>query len=103
MDNLTSLKEMVWKCPTSGCDGYVSFIDKEETPYNDGKSFYGCGETGNMWYKKEDFYADIEEIIEKYSYRKECYMLVDGEWIPNNCNIDGEIIDKEEDRRWDYE
>lgn len=93
-------KDLVWRCPTSGCHGYISFLDKDETPYNDGKSFYGCSETGNMWYKKEDFYLDIENIQKKYSYRKKCYIYKNDEWFPNDCDID-ELIDTEEDRRWD--
>ena len=93
------MSKPVWKCPISGCSGYVSYIDENETPYKDGKSFYGCGETGKMWYKKEDFYKDIEKTIQEYPYRRECYTYIDNEWIPNSCNID-DLIDEEEDKRW---
>ena len=90
---------LVWQCPTSGCHGLVSYLDENETPCKDGKSFYGCSETGNMWYKKEEFYSDIEKIIKAYPYRKKCYTYIDNEWIPNSCDIDV-LIDAEEDKRW---
>jgi len=93
-------EELVWRCPTSGCHGYVSYVNKDETPYNDEKSFYGCGETGKIWHEKENFYAEIEHIIKKYSYRNKCYEYKNNEWLPHDCDID-ELIDLEEDRRWD--
>jgi hypothetical protein len=88
-------KELIWRCPTSGCHGYVSFI----SDYAD-KAFYGCSETGDIWYKKEDFYTDIKNIIKKYSYRKNCYICQNNEWLPKDCDIDN-LIDKEEDKRWE--
>jgi len=93
-------EELVWRCPTSGCHGYVSYISGNETPCKDGKSFYGCGETGKMWYEKEEFYSEIEIIIKKYPYRKKCYEYKNNEWLPRDCDID-ELIDLEEDRTYE--
>ena len=93
-------EELVWRCPTSGCHGYVSYINKNETPYKDGKSFYGCGETGKMWHERESFYKDIENIIKQYAYRSKCYEYKNNEWLPHDCDID-DLIDLEEDKRWD--
>lgn len=93
-------KNIVWKCPESGCHGYVSFISADESPCKDGKSFYGCGESGKMWYEKESFYGDIEGIIKKYPYRAKCYTYKNSEWLSCDCNID-ELIDEKEDKPWD--
>ena len=99
IEKCNNCKELVWRCPTSGCHGYVSYINKNETPYKNGKSFYGCGETGKMWYERESFYKDIENIIKQYAYRSKCYEYKNNEWLPHDCDID-ELIDLEEDKRW---
>ncbi|RUM69400.1 MAG: hypothetical protein DSZ07_04635, partial [Sulfurovum sp.] len=61
---------------------------------------YGCGETGTVWYEKEDFYKDIEKIMQKYPYRKDCYENRDNELLPKACDID-DLIDLEDDERWE--
>ncbi|ENC3010534.1 hypothetical protein ABJW09_003152 [Escherichia albertii] len=44
------------RCPKETCSGIVSYID-------DVPSFWGCGECGNVWFKKNDLYSDIKNII----------------------------------------
>ncbi len=65
------------RTPLSGCLGFVSLIEDE----ND--FFYGCGESGAIWKKKENLFRDIENIIEEYPHRKNCYSLLNNEWVPN--------------------
>jgi len=90
-ENSDFKKELVWRCPISGCHGHVSFVEDFED-----KPFYGCSETGTVWYEKEDFYKDIEKIIQKYPHRKNCYENRDNEWLPKACDIE-DLIDTEED------
>lgn len=75
--NISRKKEVIWRSPISGVLGYVSFVENKE------ESFYGCGETGIVWFEKEEFYKAIEEIIIKYGHRKGCYTKVNDEWLPS--------------------
>lgn len=63
------------RCPKETCFGIVSYID--DTP-----SFWGCGECGSVWFKKDDLYGDIKNIISKYPYRGCVYKVIDGEYFP---------------------
>ena len=51
--------EISIECPIC-VDGIVCYIEDEI----DG-SFYGCGECGNIWRKKEDLFKDIEKTKKK--------------------------------------
>lgn len=53
------------RCPKQGCYGWVNFVD----------DFYGCGQCGNVWFSSDELKSDIEWIIQKYEYRKNCYSL----------------------------
>ncbi|MWP61704.1 hypothetical protein [Gilliamella sp. Pas-s25] len=68
------------RCPKEICTGIVSYI--EDIP-----PFFGCGECGNVWLKKENLYDDIKNIISKYPYRKHAYNIINGEYLP--------VLDKE--------
>lgn len=63
------------RCPKETCSGIISYI-------NDNPPFWGCGECGNVWFKKEDLYGDIRKIISKYPYRKHVYSMVNGDYLP---------------------
>lgn len=63
------------RCPKEACSGIVSYID-------DAPSFWGCGECGNVWFKKDDLYSDIKRIINKYPYRGCAYKIIDDEYFP---------------------
>ncbi|AIP97768.1 hypothetical protein B6B36_00165 [Salmonella enterica] len=63
------------KCPKETCSGIISYID-DEPP------FWGCGECGSVWFKKEDLYCDIKNIIVKYPYRAFAYEILDDEYCP---------------------
>lgn len=63
------------RCPKETCSGIVSYID-------DAPSFWGCGECGNVWFKKDDLYSDIKRIINKYPYRGCVYKIIDDEYFP---------------------
>jgi hypothetical protein len=69
------------KCPKETCAGIVSYI--EDIP-----PFFGCGQCGNVWFKKEDLYNDIKNIIAKYPYRKQAYNIVNDKYLPA---LDSEI------------
>lgn len=84
----------VWRTPVSGINGFVSFIEEE-----DGSNFYGCGESGFIWLTKERFYQSIEEIIEDYAHRADCYKKVGNDWLPSDeepQDID-DLIEAEDD------
>ncbi|EJX0633969.1 hypothetical protein ODD08_004050 [Salmonella enterica] len=63
------------RCPKETCSGIVSYID-------DVPSFWGCGECGNVWFKKDDLYSDIKSITNKYPYRGCAYKIIDNEYFP---------------------
>jgi hypothetical protein len=64
-------------CPVSGCTGTVSYVeDLEERP------FWGCGECGSIWYEEKNLQAEISAIVEKYPYRRKCYVKRGGKWAP---------------------
>lgn len=92
--------EIVWRCPVSGCHGFVSFVEGDSS-----EGFYGCGETGDIWKNKNNFFNEIERIIKLYPYRKASYIKNGSEWLPNDKepnNIDDLIDLEEEDTFKDY-
>ncbi|PIT13117.1 hypothetical protein [Snodgrassella alvi] len=82
------------RCPKETCAGIVSYI--EDTP-----PFFGCGECGNVWFKKEDLYGDIKNIISKYPYRNHVYNIVNGEYLPVPDKEIPSYYDKKVDLEWD--
>lgn len=81
------------RCPKETCTGIVSYI--EDTP-----PFFGCGECGNVWFKKEDLYSDIKTILSKYSYRNHVYNIVNGEYLPVPDKEIPSDYDKKVDLEW---
>ena len=65
-----------YRCPLSGCTGLISHVKlKREKP------FFGCGECGSTWHKKENLFSDISEIVEKYPYRLRSYKKDGTGWL----------------------
>ncbi len=88
-------------CPVSGCHGYVSFIDYDD----DEESFFGCSDSGDVWFEENNLFKDIENIIERYPHRKDCYDLLDGRWLPAEDqpkNIDKLISSEKKDKQDSY-
>lgn len=78
-------KTINYRCPISGCAGWVDYIESgyPETP------FWGCGECGSRWRKKESLFAEISEIVKKYKYRKKSYILQkDGTYLPSDLSAE---------------
>lgn len=72
-------------CPTQGCYGSVTDINI------DGENIFACGSCGNVWHSKQDLDNDITKIINQFSYRRECYVLVNNTY--QNANIDMTIYE----------
>lgn len=75
-------KELV-RCPVSRCSGWVSYVSgspEVETP------FWGCGECGSMWFKRQSLSRDIGDIIKKYPYRSPFYVLENGDYLPSEVH-----------------
>ncbi len=94
-------EELTWRSPISGSHSFVSFIDNPGD-----KAFYGCGETGVVWFNKSNFYKDIELIIKKYPHRANCYEKRGDDWYPSReepSNIDELISSEEKEEIKNYE
>ena len=63
------------RCPIKQCIGWVCEV--EEAP---GKTFWGCGECGNVWRKRAALDKAITKIIKKPPYREGCYVRTDNGW-----------------------
>ncbi|MEH0872581.1 hypothetical protein [Serratia liquefaciens] len=74
---LGTKRDVPFRCPISQCGGWVSQVDS----FEDGE-FWGCGECGSIWRKKETLMKEISLIQKKYEYRKHCYQKVGAEWVP---------------------
>lgn len=86
-------EELTWRSPIPGSHGLVSYIEND-----DEASFYGCSETGAVWFTREAFHRDIEAVIRKYPHRSGFYRKVNNRWYPvaeEPENIE-ELIDSEE-------
>ncbi|MCX4162326.1 MULTISPECIES: hypothetical protein [Paraburkholderia] len=68
------------RCPVSRCSGWVAYVDKSADVE---KPFWGCGECGSMWFKRQSLNRDIENIINKYPYRSPYYDLKNGTYLPS--------------------
>lgn len=88
---MNTRQELTWRSPISGCHGYVSFIEDDQ------KTFYGCGESGEVWFSEESFFKSIEASISKYEYRAQLYEKRGDKWYPSANEPEGidELIDKE--------
>lgn len=70
-----------WRTPISGIKGFVTLEEDIEEKL----TFYGCNETGVIWWEKKNFYKAIEKIINEYPHRADCYKKVGEEWLPNEA------------------
>jgi hypothetical protein len=70
--------DMPYRCPVSHCIGWVVNVDSDDN----GRSFFGCGECGSIWYDKNTLYSEIAQIVKKYPYRKKSYYKKFDKWIP---------------------
>lgn len=62
------------RCPKQGCYGWINFID----------DFLWLWASGNVWFSNDELRSDIEQIIQKYEYRKNCYSLDNVLTVSNN-------------------
>lgn len=65
------------RTPLPGCLGFISELTDDSGP------FWGCGESGAIWRKKENLYRDIEKIIQLYPHRSSAYIKINSEWLAN--------------------
>lgn len=90
-----------WRTPISGVKGFVTLEeDKEEK-----MTFYGCNETGVVWWEKKSFYKAIEKVINECPHRADCYKKVGEEWLPNEAepaNIEELIKEEKKSKLGDY-
>ena len=75
---VTQDNEIPYRCPVSGCVGWVSFVPSS----GEERSFWGCGECGSIWYEEKNLQMEIGRIIAEYSYRKSAYRKEEGNWKP---------------------
>jgi len=82
--------EIPFLCPVSHCGGWVSYVDD----LDGSKSFYGCGECGQVWADRIELENDITASIEIWPYRKSAYMPINsGGWSPVEYkNIPSELF-----------
>ena len=90
--NVETNQQKTWRSPISGSHGFVSYIEDED------RAFYGCSETGAIWYNKDNFFIEIKKIIERYPHRNGFYDFLDGEWYPAENEPDDiiQLIDSED-------
>lgn len=62
-------EEHPYRCPVSGCTGWVSHVRMKRR-----KPFWGCGECGAMWKHQDALFQGITAAIERYPYRARCYV-----------------------------
>ena len=72
-----TFNHLLYRTPISGCDSYVCYVAEHEPP------FWGCGETGAVWFKTTSLFRDIEKIIQRYPHRKAFYIKGEKGWLPN--------------------
>ena len=72
----------LYRCPCSGCTGWVCFVEGHKKAKMKEPSFWGCGECGSFWIKLENLRKEIEAIVKKYPYRKKSYRKLKGAWQP---------------------
>ena len=75
-------RELIYRCPTSGCTGNVVFVDPPIGP------FWGCGECGGEWSTRAAVIANIKLAIGRYPYRARVYVKKQGDLYP--VGLDGE-------------
>ena len=78
-----------FRCPVLGCTGWVCEV--EESPR---KTFWGCGECGNVWRTRDKLEKAITKILKKRAYRETCYERSESGWLP--ADPDQEHPDYEE-------
>ena len=71
-----------YRCPVSGCAGWVCFLEGDRKAKKKEKPFWGCGECGSFWIKLGNLRKEIDAIVKKYPYRKKSYRKLKGEWLP---------------------
>ncbi len=77
------------RCPEEGCIGWVSFVEP-----GSGEAFWGCGECGSVWSSQAELHKAIEEIVERYEYRRASYVRTEDGW--SAASLDDEHPDYEE-------
>ena len=72
-------EETPYRCPMSGCAGWVSYVTLKRR-----RPFYGCGECGCLWKTEADVFAAISAVVKRYPYRRKSYVRKDGRWLPGD-------------------
>jgi len=79
LDKVDEPEDEPYRCPVSGCTGWVSFVEmKGRAP------FHGCGECGSTWSAKANLFRDITAAIARYPYRKKAYRKDGAGWLPGD-------------------
>jgi hypothetical protein len=73
--------EAPYRCPKSGCAGWVSCVESRKRT-----AFDGCGACGSIWAKRADLFRDISTAVEQYTYRRRCYQKNGQEWLPGDID-----------------
>jgi hypothetical protein len=67
-----------YRCPVPHCAGWASYVEDK----GEGRSFWGCGECGSVWFDKKNLFRDIDAITKRFPYRKKSYIKQGTEWLP---------------------
>lgn len=72
-----------YRCPTSGCFGRVTWMEEEGE-----SSHWFCDMCGSIWIESRNLFKEIDEIIERFSYRRVCYVKIDDQWQPADVDLE---------------
>jgi hypothetical protein len=68
-----------YRCPKSGCAGWVSSVALKKR-----KAFDGCGACGSIWADREALFRDISTAVQRYAYRLKSYEKNGQAWLPGD-------------------
>jgi hypothetical protein len=71
--------EAPFRCPKSGCTGWVSLVERKKR-----KAFDGCGACGSIWSGRAALFRDISTAVQRYAYRLRSYKKNGQEWLPGD-------------------
>lgn len=82
-----------YRCPITQCTGWVNLIDEKARP------FWGCGDSGSVWYEEKNLQKEITDIVALHPYRARSYKQLNGKWIPGEISSEPEnyeeLVEKE--------
>lgn len=83
------------RCPVKACSGWVCEV--EDSPNH---TFFGCGECGNVWWKKSELDQAISQAIEKSPYRAQSYLNTEQGWIAQPLKLEDPDFDQKVRKEW---